>query len=213
LHKGAGLVGVPGGPQVGGREPTSTTHAQNSVKFWIIAEAAARFKVYDAVGNVTNVVYPVSPAISMAYDMLNRLTNMVDGVGTTIYGYDEAGQLLTEDGPWPSDTVTYAYTNRLRTGLSLAQPSASAWTNGYLYDATKRLTNITSQAGAFGYAYGAPSTASALVRRLSVPNGSFITNTYDNVARLLSTKLLNPQLTTLNSHGCENEGTYDMLNR
>jgi hypothetical protein len=35
--------------------------------------------------------------------MPNRLTNMVDGVGTTIYGYDAAGQLLTEDGPWPSD--------------------------------------------------------------------------------------------------------------
>jgi hypothetical protein len=51
--------------------------------------------------------------------MLNRLTNMVDGVGTTIYGYDEAGQLLTEDGPWPSDTVSHAYTNRLRTSLSL----------------------------------------------------------------------------------------------
>jgi RHS repeat-associated protein len=128
----------------------------------------------------------------------------------TKYSYDAVGQLLSEDGPWTSDTVSHTYTNRLRTGLSLAQPGASAWTNGYLYDSAKRLTNITSQASAFGYAYGAPSTlgspepgeggASALVRKLTLPNGSFITNTYDNDARLLSTKLLNPQLTTLNSH-------------
>jgi hypothetical protein len=83
--------------------------------------------------------------------MMNTLTNLVDGVGTTIYGYDAVGQLLSEDGPWVSDTVTYDYTNRLRTSLSLAEPSASAWTNGYLYDTARRLTNVTSQAGAFGY--------------------------------------------------------------
>ena len=37
-------------------------------------------------GNLTNVVYPVSPSIVLAYDPLNRLTTMVDGLGTTAYG-------------------------------------------------------------------------------------------------------------------------------
>jgi hypothetical protein len=37
---------------------------------------------------------------------------MVDGVGTTVYTYDQAGQILTEVGPLGSDAMT---TNRLRT--------------------------------------------------------------------------------------------------
>ena len=60
---------------------------------------------YDAVGNLTGVTYPVSPASALDYDALNRLTNMVDAVGTTVYGYDNAGQLLSEGGLWPDDTV------------------------------------------------------------------------------------------------------------
>jgi YD repeat-containing protein len=63
------------------------------------------FYKYDAVGNLTNVVYPVSPSIVLACDPLNRLTAIVDGVGTTLYGYDGAGQVLSEDGPWANDTV------------------------------------------------------------------------------------------------------------
>ena len=34
---------------------------------------------------MTNVTYAVSPAVTLKYDALNRLTNMVDGVGTTAY--------------------------------------------------------------------------------------------------------------------------------
>src|SRR6266567_9637806 len=65
-------------------------------------------------------------------------------------GNDAAGQLLTEDGPFASDVVTNTYQNRLRTALSLQQPTG-AWTNGFIYDAARRLTNVTSPAGAFGY--------------------------------------------------------------
>ena len=97
-----------------------------------------------------------------------------------------------------NDTVSYTYANRLRTGLSLnSQPSA--FNISYGYNVTRRLTNVTSQAGAFGYAYGAPSTASALVDAITLPNGAKITNTYDNVARLLSTKLLNSSSSILDS--------------
>ena len=111
---------------------------------------------YDQLGNLTNIDYPASPDISLAYDVLSRLTNMVDSVGTNKYSYDAASQLLTEDGPWTDDTVSYTNLNRLRKGLSLLQPSGSPWTNGYAYDAARRLTNVTSPAGAFGYAYDAP---------------------------------------------------------
>jgi YD repeat-containing protein len=86
---------------------------------------------YDSVGSLTNIVYPVSSNISLAYDGLNRLTNMVDAVGTTTYGYDAAGQILSEDGRWADDTVSYTYNNRMRARVSVAAPNASAWTQNY----------------------------------------------------------------------------------
>ena len=149
---------------------------------------------------MTNIVYPVSPSISLAYDVLNRLTSMVDAVGSTVYGYDNVGQLLSEDGPWANDTVSYSYNNRLRTGLSVLAPNASAWTESYGYDTARRLTSLTSPAGAFSYTLGGASSASPLTRKLTLPNGAYITNTYDSVARLLSTVLNNSTNGMLNSH-------------
>jgi RHS repeat-associated protein len=150
------------------------------------------------VGNLTNIVYPVSSNVSLAYDALNRLTSMVDGVGTTVYSYDAVGQILSEDGPWASDTMSYTYNNRLRTSLSVLAPSASAWTESFGYDAGKRLTSLASPAGTFSYAYDA--LRSTLPAKLTLPNGAYITNTYDNVARLLSTVLKHSDLSTINSH-------------
>ena len=54
----------------------------------------------------------------------------------------------TEDGPWASDTVTNLYWKGMRTNLSLQQPTGT-WTNKFGWDAAKRVTNITSQAGSF----------------------------------------------------------------
>jgi len=122
---------------------------------------------------------------------------MVDAAGTSAYAYYAGGQLWTEDGPWSSDTVTNLYNSaRLRSGSILAQATGT-WTNGFAYDAAHRLTNVTSTAGAFSYAY---TGVGSLVQKLSLPNTSYITNVYDNVARLTSTKLNNSGNTTLNKH-------------
>src|SRR5207244_11382781 len=108
---------------------------------------------YDAAANLTNLVYPAS-TIQYAYDGLNRLTNMVDAAGATIFGYDANGLLGSEDGPWANDAVTYAYnTGGLRNSLTLQQPNASDWVQSYLYDGIRRLTNVVSPAGTFGYEY------------------------------------------------------------
>lgn len=163
---------------------------------WSAAKGNTYYK-YDSVGNLTNINYAISPDITLQYDPLNRVTNMVDAVGTTKYGYTDGSQLLTEDGPWSSDTVTNGYVNRLRMSLSLAQPTGS-WTNGFGYDGAKRLTNVTSPAGVFGYGYSA--CPAPRVIWLNLPNTSYLTNTYDSVARLTGTFLKNSSHTTLNSH-------------
>src|SRR5438128_2994678 len=127
---------------------------------------------------------------------------MVDAAGTTVYSYTAGNQLLSEDGPHASDTVTNTYVNRLRTALSLQQPTG-AWTNGFGYDAAKRLTNVTSQAGSFGYAYtgvGQSVSPALLIRKLTLPNGAYITNVFDGVARLLTNSLNNSSDVALDSY-------------
>lgn len=164
---------------------------------WTPAKTNTFYK-YDSAGNLTNIAYPVSSSISMSYDALNRVQTMVDGIGTTSYAFTSGGQLQSEDGPWASDTVTYTYQNRLRTGLNLQAPNASDWVQSYGYDGARRMGTLTSPAGTFSYTYDP--TAQMQVKKLSLPNGAYITNSYDNVARMLSTVLENSGNSVLNSH-------------
>ena len=70
-------------------------------------------------GNLTNVVYP-GQSLHYAFDALNRLTNMVDAVGTSRFSYATNGLLAAEDGPWDADTVSFEYgTAPLRSRLIL----------------------------------------------------------------------------------------------
>lgn len=144
--------------------------------------------LYDDVGNLLKIDYPVSVDVTFGYDQLNRPTNMVDALGTTLYTYTAGNHVLTEDGPFASDTITNAYVNRLRTQLSLQQP-AGFWTNGFTYDTGARLSNVVMSAGTFIYGY-LPGLASKLATNLQLPNTSRITNGYDSSARLLQTALL-----------------------
>jgi len=154
---------------------------------------------YDVAGNLTQVQYATTTNsnISLSYDALSRATSMVDGVGTTGYTYDGVGQLLSEDGPWNSDTVTFAYSSRLLSSSAVQQPNSSPWQQTYGYDAARRLNTLTSPAGTFNYSYSGPGN---LVRNLSLPNTGAITNAYDNVARLTKTCLRTSGGTILNSH-------------
>ncbi|MCL4786803.1 MAG: hypothetical protein KJ070_08425, partial [Verrucomicrobia bacterium] len=114
----------------------------------------------------------------------------------TTYAYTGGGQLWTEDCPFSNDTVTNSYTSRLRTGLAFQQP-AGLWANGFWYDHAKRLTNVTSPAGTCSYTLVGQASR---LSKLTLPNTSYITNHYNNVARLLFTKLNNSSHSTLNSH-------------
>lgn len=164
---------------------------------------------YDALGNLTNRTHTggtssTSPT-TYAYDAFNRLTQMTDGLGTTVYSWSDADELLSEDGPWANDKITWTHTHRLRTGLALQQPALADWTQSYAYDEYSRLTNVTSPAGAFGAQYktitsGYGDMAGNLVSRVNLPGGSYIENTQDDLGRLLSTVLKKSDTTPLNAH-------------
>ena len=126
----------------------------------------------------------------------------VNGVGATAFSYTPGGQLASESGPWASDTVAYSYSDRLRTGLDLRQPNAADWAQSYVYDAANRLKSIASPAGTFGYSYNpgvGGTAASDLVAKITLPNGAWITNTYDGNGRMLGTYLCNSSASALDS--------------
>ena len=167
---------------------------------WSAAKGTTTY-VYDPLGNLLNTIYP-ERTIQFSYDELNRLTNMVDAVGATRYSYDQAGLLLTEDGPWAYDTVTSIYTNRLRASLTLQQPGApEAWQ--YRYDTAHRLDTLVSPAGMFSYQYPAAGATLARASRLPVqvdlPVGAIV-NSYDGMARVTNNILRNLAQATLNAH-------------
>jgi RHS repeat-associated protein len=151
---------------------------------WSAAKGNTKYK-FDSVGNLTNIDYPVSTDVSFAYDPLNRLTIMNDAVGTTAFTYSPSGQLLTEDGPFASDTITSVYWSRMRTNLSLAQPSG-VWTNVFGYDTANRLNSVVSPAGTFTYYYSEPSTR---LDYLYFPSGAYVYNQYDTMSRLTNSFL------------------------
>jgi YD repeat-containing protein len=163
---------------------------------WSAAKGTTVY-TYDTVGNLTFVNYPASTDVTFQYDPLNRLTNMVDASGTTKYTYTSGNLLMVEDGPFASDNVTNAYQNRMRASLSLQQPLL-AWTNAFKYDLARRLTNVTSPAGAFVYSYKA-GQGSRLPTKILLPSAAYSTNTYDPVAGLTGTFLKNSSHATLDA--------------
>jgi RHS repeat-associated protein len=164
------------------------------------AQKGDTFYRHDVIGNLTNVDYPGTVMdIALKYDGLNRLTNVVDAIGTTKFAYTDGGQLTSEDGPWADDTVSYSYSARRRAGLSLAQPNASAWTQGSGYDAYNRLSNVVSAAGNFLYTYW-NSGLSDRVMSLGLGGPGYIQNDYDELGRLTSTALHKDFSTILNQH-------------
>lgn len=151
---------------------------------------------YDSVGNLTNVDYPGAVMdITLTYDLLNRLTNVVDAIGTTKFSYTDAGQLLSEDGPWANDTVSYTYDARRRASLAIMQANASPWSQTYGYDQYNRLSNTISAAGTFLSEYWSGSGVSDRVSYLGLGGISsptehhHIDNAHDTLGRLLSTTL------------------------
>lgn len=134
---------------------------------------------YDQNENLLSTSYSDGTSgVSNTWDNFNRLTQVVDGIGTNVYSYNADSWLLSYEGPWPSDTITYSYDALERKTNVLAQLGQPV---GYIYDALDRLTQVQTSSGNYSYSY---SSASPLVETLSRSSGSYTTNAYDLLNRL-----------------------------
>lgn len=98
-----------------------------------------------------------TPDVTFTYETpYRRLQTMLDGIGTTSYGYHPvlpgtlgAGQLATIDTPLPDDTLAYTYDELgRRTGYTINGVGESR-----AYDALGRTQTVTNPLGSFGYTY------------------------------------------------------------
>jgi RHS repeat-associated protein len=114
------------------------------------------------------------------YDGYGRMTRAWEFGDNLYYTYDANSRLLTVDGPWPNDKITYQYD-------ALDRKTGLTWENGkgqpvsYSYDNLNRLTNINVGGQVYTYSY---TGASPLVQSLTRPDGSVTTYEYDILNRL-----------------------------
>lgn len=163
-------------------------------KQWTAAKGLMQFS-HDANGNLTSIVQPNSGTITYTYDNLDRLVTFSSAIGTSTLGYTNWGALVSEDGPWASDTINYGYTNHKLTSIGVG-----SWSQTIGYDAALRPETFTSPAGTFTYAFNG---ASRQLASLTMPHNT-VTYGYDELGAL-TLKQLKKGGTVLDSHGY----TYD----
>ena len=97
--------------------------------------------------------------------------------------------------------------------LDLQRPDADDWVQRYSYDAANRLHTIAAPPGTFTYTYDAGlngyAGSSGLVDKIALPNGAYISNSFDGLARLLATEMFTSGSAALDYAGY----TYNAANQ
>jgi RHS repeat-associated protein len=151
---------------------TSKRYADGRGEDYNYDPAAGRLKtVTDAKGQVTNFEYNkdgsikrvfhtnaqvATPEVSFTYDpRFPRLSEMVDGIGTTAYTYNPingqvgAGTLQKIDGPLPNDDIMFTYDELGRvTGTFIDGIGATR-----AFDDLGRVTSVVNPLGTFAFNY------------------------------------------------------------
>lgn len=129
----------------------------------------------------TNAVI-ATPSVSFTYDAVyGRVATMVDGTGTTTYGYHAVGtppavgatRLASVDGPLTDDTITYEYDELGRVTDRAINGAANTVT--WTFDALGRTTSESNLLGTFTYTYHGPTGRVATV---AYPNNQMSTYSY-----------------------------------
>jgi RHS repeat-associated protein len=132
---------------------------------------------YDVVNNLTSISAPGLTTISFTYDSLNRSTQMTDGTGTTLFGYDLASELTTVDGPLANDLINLSYD---ALGRLAGRSVNNAGVASLVYDDYGRPQTATNPLGTFTYNY--PDPVSTLLSSITATSGPNINFSYLDAA-------------------------------
>jgi RHS repeat-associated protein len=165
-----------------GQTAPNTAGATSRLKSSTDAKSQRTNYSYFADDNIQQISYtntagqpltPPTPSVSYTYDSnYNRIATMVDGIGTTTYGYNSiavppalgAGQLASIDAPLANDTITFTYDQLGR--ITNRSINGAVNSDNWNFDSLGRVSSEVNKLGTF-------------------------TNTYVGVTDRLS-KLLNP---------------------
>lgn len=162
-----------------GKGTTYTYDLAGRVKTRTNARGIVTTYNYDRNGNLTGIDYAdATPDVAFVYDVHNRLIQRTDGLGVSRFTYDANDNLLSVDGPWDYDTITYTYDALdRRTGMTAQGGTPVAYT----YDEVGRRATVAQGSRTYTLAY---QDNSNLIARLTRPNGSYSTYANDALHRL-----------------------------
>ena len=145
----------------------------------------------NAAGDIVATTYSDStPAVTNNLDRLGRVTNVVDGTGSRLLVYNDAGRLTTDTtaaGTLAGLSLSNNYDALLRrTGLAFrTNTGAPILSYSYGYDAASRLTNVNDGTYSASYSYLANSPlVSQLTFRSNSATRMTTSKSYDYLNRL-----------------------------
>ena len=174
-----------------GQTAANTAGASSRLKFSTDAKNQRTNYLYFTDDNIQQITYtdvsglplnPATPSVGYTYDPnYKRVTTMIDGIGTTTYGYNSiavpptlgAGQLASFDGPLANDTITFGYDQLGRVSNRSINGTANAAT--WTFDSLGRVSSVVNKLGTFTNTYvGVTNRLSSM----TYPGGSSAVYTY-----------------------------------
>ena len=165
-------------------ETTTTTYWPGGSSDVVLTPAGTTTTTPDDVGDTLSVTYVKSgsytqpPSVTYTYNPDQSRAKMVDGTGTTTYGYDDAGELFSKDLAAKSGThlanqnLGYTYFPSGQTE-TITYPSYGTTTNPqatYGYDAAGEMTSVTDWAdNTIDFAYDQDGTRPPRTTRCQEP--------------------------------------------
>jgi RHS repeat-associated protein len=98
---------------------------------------------YDKQDRVTSVTYASGPTVTNTYDSVGRIKTRVDANGTTTWGYDQLGRLISRVNTFAGGTITYGYDK----SSNLASVIDGRGTTSYSFDDSGALLKMTYNTG------------------------------------------------------------------
>jgi RHS repeat-associated protein len=164
---------------------TTTSHIDPAGRVLTTTDPVGRVTTlgYDDAGETTSVSYSdgVTPKATYGYDPGGRRVSMTDGTGTSSWTYNTFGE-VTAQTQGSGASVSYGYDNN-GNQKSITYPGQSIAV-AQTFDDANRLATVTDWNGnktTFGY------NLDSQLLTTSYPNGTTVTNGYDNAGFVKST--------------------------